>query len=604
MLRLLSLTLAFLFAICFTACEKDEILSESTTVFDAIGRLNPATISAYGQLTDDAGDPVADAIVVAGDATTTTDIQGLWRLDNFKVYATFGYISFESDGYLHGSRTVYARKGSTYEVNVELLSRDQTFFVDAASGGTVRLPNSEATVAFGPGAFAKTDGTPITSGSVSVVAHYLDPNDPRTYDRMPGDLRGVSAERQLAGPQNGLSLLTSYGMIAVELRSGGVEVKLTDGKTATLTLPLTGAAAATAPSSIPLWYFDEAVGVWREEGSATRQGNAYVGTVSHFTFWNCDVPNDFVELCGNVGFEAVGMETAPRTTPLQVRMTSARFGTRTTYVDAMGNFCGAVPRGEVLTLGVIGDCGEVVFAKFVGPYSNDTVLDPFIVPSDAARLLRVSGRVTCDGVPLPNTAVTVTQEIRRGATQRVNADGTFMIEILICTESPIKVTAIDYASLRLSTTLQFEIQEDLAVGDIETCEALMTSFLRLTVNGDVVFFTENIGVDADINSVYIESERDSTQLDGASLRLLLVPNLTNAEPGTYTVGPTSRASHDLGLMGTLTYDLTGTKVTSTKTAAPTGIRVRGSIPMTEVCVTDQAGATSTTNITLDFSYLP
>ena len=44
---------------------------------------------------------------------------------------------------------------------------------------------------------------------------------------------------------------------------------------------------------MPLWYFDEQKGMWVEEGVATKQGNQYVGTVNHFTDWNCDIPSEW-----------------------------------------------------------------------------------------------------------------------------------------------------------------------------------------------------------------------------------------------------------------------------------------------------------------------
>src|SRR5207342_1983487 len=45
---------------------------------------------------------------------------------------------------------------------------------------------------------------------------------------------------------------------------------------------------ATAPSTIPMWYFDEQDGTWREEGDASLSGDIYSTTVHHFSFWNCD----------------------------------------------------------------------------------------------------------------------------------------------------------------------------------------------------------------------------------------------------------------------------------------------------------------------------
>jgi hypothetical protein len=35
-----------------------------------------------------------------------------------------------------------------------------------------------------------------------------------------------------------------------------------------------------------LWSFDEAKGLWKEEGQAIKTGSNYVGDVSHFSFWN------------------------------------------------------------------------------------------------------------------------------------------------------------------------------------------------------------------------------------------------------------------------------------------------------------------------------
>jgi hypothetical protein len=78
---------------------------------------------------------------------------------------------------------------------------------------------------------------------------------------------------------------------------GFVEVKLTDtsgkalqlkgGSLATLTMPASSNAANAA--DIPLWYYDEAAGIWKREGNATRQADGtYQGTVKHFTIWYAD----------------------------------------------------------------------------------------------------------------------------------------------------------------------------------------------------------------------------------------------------------------------------------------------------------------------------
>jgi hypothetical protein len=45
---------------------------------------------------------------------------------------------------------------------------------------------------------------------------------------------------------------------------------------------------------IPMWWFDETAGVWREDGAADYIDGSFVADVSHFTTWNWDLPIDDV----------------------------------------------------------------------------------------------------------------------------------------------------------------------------------------------------------------------------------------------------------------------------------------------------------------------
>ena len=56
----------------------------------------------------------------------------------------------------------------------------------------------------------------------------------------------------------------------------------------------------TAPETIPLWHYDKTTGLWKEEGTATKNGDKYVGTVTHFSDWNCDVPEGTATIKGLV----------------------------------------------------------------------------------------------------------------------------------------------------------------------------------------------------------------------------------------------------------------------------------------------------------------
>jgi hypothetical protein len=78
-------------------------------------------------------------------------------------------------------------------------------------------------------------------------------------------------------------VLISFGMLGVELQDNmGNPLQLMSGKKATITMPIDPAQMTSAPSTLPLWHFDENIDLWKEEGSATRQGSNYIGESQSF----------------------------------------------------------------------------------------------------------------------------------------------------------------------------------------------------------------------------------------------------------------------------------------------------------------------------------
>ncbi|MFI5202577.1 MAG: hypothetical protein ACHQNE_09345, partial [Candidatus Kapaibacterium sp.] len=165
-------------------------------------------------------------------------------------------------------------------MQITLASSTPIGTLDAASGGTLNLA-AGGSITLKPGGVVTSSGASY-SGAVSVSAEYLDPGNANFANLFAGDLTG----QQTDGSQTELQ---SYGVIIAELHgSSGETLQPASGKPATLLMPIATAQQATAPASIPLWYFDETLGMWKEEGSAIKQGYDYVGTVAHFSFWNYD----------------------------------------------------------------------------------------------------------------------------------------------------------------------------------------------------------------------------------------------------------------------------------------------------------------------------
>jgi len=83
--------------------------------------------------------------------------------------------------------------------------------------------------------------------------------------------------------------LYSYGFFSCELRGeNDQKLNLAPGVKASVAFQITDNQQSKALPTMPLWHFDEQASIWKEEGTATKQGNTYMGEVSHFSSWNCD----------------------------------------------------------------------------------------------------------------------------------------------------------------------------------------------------------------------------------------------------------------------------------------------------------------------------
>ncbi|HEX5706771.1 MAG TPA: carboxypeptidase-like regulatory domain-containing protein [Pyrinomonadaceae bacterium] len=138
-----------------------------------------------------------------------------------------------------------------------------------------------ATVAIPAGALRDKNGR-VPSGSVDVSITSIDLRSP---EQMPGDYT-------VAMPNGTTRAMESYGAVSIDIRSGTSPLNLRPGTTARLTLPVDPAqlaAGGSPPATIPLLFYDERAGVWRQEGNATLSGNAYVANLRHFSTINVDL---------------------------------------------------------------------------------------------------------------------------------------------------------------------------------------------------------------------------------------------------------------------------------------------------------------------------
>ena len=464
----------FLATLLLFACkdDKDDMDNMSTTG-NPVGIVENShtsgqTVSAdfRGRITNQQGSPIAGAMVSAGGSITITNAQGFYQIEDAAVDDNYALIKVEYNGMFDQFRALKPRTDKTNYADIAMIQKVVNGFFSTASGGVINIPGGP-TVSFPAGELVTSGGQPY-SGEVLVASTYLDPSDRALMSYMPGSLAAVDDNGEAVG-------MITYGMVGVELTaaSNGQKLQLAGGRKATITLPLPETHASHAPESIPLWYFDEVAGIWQEEGVATRSGNSYVGQVSHFSFWNCDIPVDHVTLTGSIVLDGSAAYS-----DVFLRITRPDGSFAYGWLESDGTFSGIIPAFEDLTFEISFGCGDIpIYTATIGPFSEDAVLDPIDLSgiSDDTDLLVEGTVIDCDGNPLPDVLVTLNDFVSGiSVYTAADEDGEFSILLGCMDAGQIGLSVLDPATLTASGEDVFDYNvsdsDYLSAGDLSFCD--------------------------------------------------------------------------------------------------------------------------------------
>ncbi len=514
-----SIGLLFLFAtLLFTSCRKDE---ETGGSLPGPGPTPEVIVngSFSGTVTDEANTSLENALITYGTSTVMSDENGYFSFKNVEINTKGSLVTAEKDGYFYNAKFVGSKLNKQNFTKIKMIEKVLTGNFMADAGGTVSTTDG-ATVEFAANAI-KTEGGGAYSGNVNVYATWLDPTATDLAQRMPGDLRATNTD-------NVQQQLTTYGMIGVELEgSAGEALNIADGQTATIELPVPTELAANAPATIPLWHFDESSGYWVEDGEATLQGNKYVGTVTHFSFWNCDVPNDYIFIEGTVT-----NENGDPIQNLQVKITEVSSGmVGYGWTNQDGVYAGAVPNDQNLTIEILDNCGELIYTAAIGPFAADATI-PTIQVTTSENFLTVSGTLTnCDNDPVSNGYLLMDYGYATTVLS-VDAAGNFNEVISICNATTVETTGYDFDELKQSSTISHDVtgETTLDLGSVYICDDL-TEYLNYTVDGLETLIINPLAVnDPNTGNITI-SGSDPDSLNTFSQIALNIPATA---PGTYT----------------------------------------------------------------------
>ncbi len=467
-----------LFMIALSSCRDniDDVNTKEDPYVPPIVNYNPQTLPVNGSITgfvaDEAGEPIADADVKVGTLSTTTDDFGHFFFNDITLNANGTVVTVKKAGYFAGSRRFYAVENERNRVKVEMLTKTFSESFNATDGAVVAT-NGGASVTFAPNSIKKADGT-IYNGTVRVAAKWLDPADPTTLDQMPGNLQGVNVEVEEV-------VLGTYGMIAVELESdAGESLNISEGNTATLSMPVPANLQGGAPAEIPLWTYNEDFGIWVEEGKATLENGVYTGEVSHFSFWNCDYPYPLVT------FEAVLQDNNGNPLPnykIAISL-STNWGpfTGVGYTCPDGSIEGLIPANEDLVLEIIGLCGEVLYSQNIGPFADDTDLGVISIDPSTMNVTIITGElIDCDDNLVTEGVVKFSFD--NTSVYEYVTGGTFSSTFSTCDNSTdVEVIGIDLGNLKQSDPVTTSSNGTFDVGQIKACDIDVEEYIRITVD--------------------------------------------------------------------------------------------------------------------------
>ncbi len=407
----------FCLSLLITSCRKDD-QSESKEVTtqhvpEVLGEKNGSIL---GLVTDEENNPVAGATISYYKGSTTTDDRGVFTFVDVALDPHGTYFRVLHPNYVSASDKIFPTSGTAYS-SIQMIALNQATSFESDEGGEIGIKGG-GSVTFSPNSIVDKSQNSY-NGRVYVTSKYLNPNDPHLGDVMPGDLTADDAKGNTV-------VLGTAGMVMVDLRDEeGNELNIAPDRTAQLSVPY---VSSDYPDEIDLWSFDEDKGRWQHEGKANRDGNFYKAEVSHFSFWNCDVPFHLINLCGAVktqGGEAVRTKITIRTDD---------FGTTFGYTDSEGNFCGKVPKNaelEILVRDVF--CGTTAKTVLKGPFPNDVTLDDIIIDD---LLPNIQGEVLCSGVIHDESTVLLYSEDRTFVVNDIN-QGKFDVNLnALCVDIP------------------------------------------------------------------------------------------------------------------------------------------------------------------------
>lgn len=458
----------------------------------------PVNATLRGLVFDENGDPIESAMVILGNQNSITDQFGYFAFPASTVNGSGTLFTVTASGYHKAFQIFNCKEGAELFLSVNMIPKTLSGTISSTSGGLITV-NGGASVNLQANSISDANGAPY-SGQVDVYAHWLNPIDYQDLSRMPGDLRAVNENNELLQ-------LATYGMMVVELESPtGQPLNLLDGRTAALEFPVPVSLTASAPATIDFWTLNETNGFWEPDGTATFSNNIYRAEVGHFSWFNCDIAFETVnlELC----IVEQGSPLGNTVVTLSIN-SSGRCGFNRS--NGNGIVLGVIPANEVLTIGIYDPiCDAEMYTQEIGPFTSDAkeTIQTNFNANPQIRIVNLNGTFSdCNGVPIVQGFLTSTL-----GTYHEIINGVINNESFLTCGDQVSFTAFDLVALSSSVTQNYVIDTNptsINLGDVTICGNALEEFIIAIVDGQTThtffdnprsFFSNANFLEADIDN--------------------------------------------------------------------------------------------------------
>ena len=341
----------------FSATDGQLLSSNEANVSITITDTATTSITITGQITDINGSAITGATVTIDEKTTSTDNNGSYSISGIEASERIN-VNVTHPDYLANSKVVIVAENKDLTMDIKLGTPKATLLFASTEGATLSS-NDGASVELPADGYIDANGTAYT-GDVRVKMSYYPITTQSGRATFPGTFDGIDS--------NGSTFpIKSYGFMNVELTDPqGNALNLDGSSTAALTFPKDN-NIHPQPTTIPLWYYDEAKGYWIEDGAATNVNNSeYSGTVTHFTSWNLDIPITLGRING-----CVVDINGNRVPGAHINIDATNWVSAGNHTDIAGNFSIRAPINTSIHLSSYGLIGDT---KYSGVYNHQLSL--------------------------------------------------------------------------------------------------------------------------------------------------------------------------------------------------------------------------------------